>query len=55
MYFFDTFILIVGMNTWFTLVCLDPMKNGEEVYLQLQNIQQYTIKCVEVCYEHLLK
>ncbi len=30
------------------------MKN-EEVYMQLWNIQQQIIKCVEVYYEHLLK
>ncbi len=31
------------------------MKNDEEVYMQLQNIQQQTAKHVEVYYEHLLK
>jgi hypothetical protein len=31
------------------------MKNDEEVYMQLQNIQQQTVKYVEVDYEHVLK
>jgi len=31
------------------------MKNDEEVYMQLQNIQQQTVKYVEVDYEHMLK
>jgi hypothetical protein len=31
------------------------VKNDEEVYMLLQNIQQQTIECVEVYYEHLLK
>jgi hypothetical protein len=31
------------------------LKNNEEVYMQFQNIQQQTTKCVEVYYEHLLK
>ncbi len=31
------------------------MKNNEEVYMRLWNIQQQTIECVEVYYEHLLK
>ncbi len=55
MYFLDIFILATKMNIWFTLFFLDPMKNDEEVYLQLQNIQQYITKCVEVSYEHMLK
>jgi hypothetical protein len=31
------------------------VKNNEEVYMQLQNIQQQTIESVKVYYEHLLK
>jgi hypothetical protein len=31
------------------------VKNNEEVYMQLQNIQQQTTESVEVYYEHLLK
>jgi hypothetical protein len=31
------------------------MKNDEEVYMQLWNIQQQIAKRVEVYYEHLLK
>ncbi len=31
------------------------MKNDEEVYMQLQNIQQQTIERVEVYYERILK
>jgi len=31
------------------------VKHDEEVYMQLQNIQQQTAKCVEVYYKHLLK
>jgi DNA primase len=31
------------------------MKNDEEVYMQLKNIQQQTIEHVEVYYESLLK
>jgi hypothetical protein len=31
------------------------IKNDEEVYMQLQNIQQQTIERIEVYYEHLLK
>jgi hypothetical protein len=34
---------------------LRTMKNDEEVYMQLRNIQQKTTKCVEVYYERLLK
>ncbi len=31
------------------------LKNNEEVYMQLWNIQQPTIERVEVYYEHLIK
>jgi hypothetical protein len=31
------------------------MKNDEEVYMQLRNIQQQTIERVEVYYERMLK
>jgi len=31
------------------------MKNNEEVYMQMQNIQQQIVECVKVYYEHLLK
>ncbi len=31
------------------------LKNNEEVYMQLWNIQQPTIEHVEVYYEHLIK
>jgi hypothetical protein len=31
------------------------MKNDEEVYMQLQNIQQQIIKCAKVYHERLLK
>jgi hypothetical protein len=39
-----------GFCKWFEIV-----KNGEEVYMQLQNIQQQIAKRVEVYYECLLK
>jgi hypothetical protein len=35
---------------WFRIV-----KNDEKAYMQLWNIQQQIIECVEVYYEHLLK
>jgi hypothetical protein len=31
------------------------MKKNEEVYMQMQNIQQQIVECVKVYYEHLLK
>jgi len=31
------------------------MKNDEEVYMQLRNIQQQTVERVEVYYERMLK
>jgi hypothetical protein len=31
------------------------VKNDEEVYLQLRNIQQQIVECVEVYYEQLFK
>jgi len=30
------------------------MNNDEKIYMQLQNIQQQTIECVKVDYEHQL-
>ncbi len=47
-YFFEE--LEQAICKWFKIV-----KNDEEVYMQLQNIQQQTIESVEVYYECLLK
>jgi len=51
MYFLDTFTLVAGMNIWFALFCLDPVKSDEEVYLQLQTFNNKLLNVLRLLWK----